>query len=108
MENPKPPILEYEVRKVMPMSRKVLLLATSGAAAIGTIVVAGVVYRPVAVPVAPLSGDVISFSTTWQSSTRPVSAVSMPGTMPSILTNWRSTTQPASGDAANDPPPFNR
>jgi hypothetical protein len=79
---PKPPILNYEVRKVTPMSRKVLLAATSGAAAVGTIVVAGCMYRaapaPVPVPapapmrVVPLAGVTMAYPTKW-STTQPVS-----------------------------------
>ena len=102
MDKPKPHILAYEVRKVMPMSRKVLLLATSGAAAIGTIVVAGVVYRPVAVPAAPLSGDLIAYPTTWQSSTQPVHVATTPGIRSAYHTNWGSTTRPVAGDLSDD------
>ena len=104
MDKPKPPILEYEVRKVMPMSRRVLLAATGGAAAVGTIVVAGVIYRAATRPVVVV-GDMPVGRTTWQSTTQPVNVGAVPGNMPAFRTNWGSTTRPVSGDTAIEPSP---
>ena len=68
MDKPKPHILDYEVRKVMPMSRKILLAATGGAA----IVVAGVMYRA-ATRVVRTAGVITGPTTMWAPTTQPVS-----------------------------------
>ncbi len=86
METPKLPILNYEARKVTPMSRKVLLAATGG---VGAIMVAGVLY--VAMP-----GRVTG----------------CPGSPPPLTTGWvpasQPTTQPVADNAPDVPLPPER
>jgi hypothetical protein len=81
MDKPKPPILDYAVRRVMPMSQKVLLAATAGGAMVA-ISIAGVVYWPVATPSTP--------STPLASPN-----AQFPGFLATPTTTWAPCTQPA-------------
>ncbi len=92
MDTLKPPILDDESRQPRPMSRKVLLAALGGAAAVGTIVVGCETYRPAPVESNP------------NPTPAPMRVVPLAGVTVAYPTKW-ATTQPASGETPKDSPP---
>ena len=86
MDKPKPPILDYAVRKVMPMSQKVLIAATAGGA-IAAIAIAGAIYRPVVGPKGSnvrLLGDYSGPLPTWVPATQPTPSATETGENPPL------------------------